>query len=173
MEQVHPVCVSEQKFCSAFFHFPKMETGTDEDLVNFTHISTNVSYLYTFSVSCCWMSYYKTQQYSLGQPLSLQPLSATMQHKITAWVKPLSLHVNKITTWVQSLSLHVNRITAWVQPLSLHVNYELDWLTAMLVVCVCHGFLSINCLSWHQNFQQSDWLNTVSAIHVHVLPMQE
>ena len=87
----------------------------------------NVSYLYMFSVSRCWMSYYKTQQYSLGQPLSLQPLLATIQHKITAWVKPLSLHVNKIT--------------AWVQPLSLHVNYELDWITAtcMLVVCVCHG----------------------------------
>ena len=156
-----------------------------------------------FSVSRCWMSYYKTQLYSLGQPLSLQPLSATMQHKIiawvkplslhvnkitawvkplslhvnriTAWVQPLSLHVNKITTWVQSLSLHVNRITAWVQPLSLHVNYELDWITAtgMLVVLCGMSSLSINCSSWHQNFQQSDWLSTVSAIHAHVLLMQE
>ena len=96
----------------------------------------NVSYLYTFSVSRCWMSYYKTHRYSLGQPLSLQPLSATMQRKITAWVKPLSLHVNKITAWVKPLSLHVNKITAWVQPLSLHANYELDWITAMLVACV-------------------------------------
>ena len=161
----------------------------------------NVSYLYTFSVSRCWMSYYKTHRYSLGQPLSLQPLSATMQHKITAWVKPLSLHVNKITAWVKPLSLHVNKITAWVKPLSLHVNkitalvkplslhvnritvwvqplslhanYELEWITAIAGgVCVM-GFLSINCLLWHQNFQQSNWLNTVCAIHAHVLLMQE
>ena len=29
MEQMHPVCVSEQRFCTSFFHFPKTD---DDDL---------------------------------------------------------------------------------------------------------------------------------------------
>ena len=29
LEQLQPVCVSEQKFCTCFFHFKKLEPPTD------------------------------------------------------------------------------------------------------------------------------------------------